>query len=241
MLPCNVDIATQEILAFAEEVDMTGERTLGILTKPDLVSERSAKAVVCNLVLGKRRPLTLGYYVVRNRGGDEETSGGDADPLEREEMFKEDPWILLPDHQNGIEALRGRLQEPLGQITDKAFPKLRSGVRHVLAEKQEQLTRLGPSRQMERQQQQYLAVVAGKFKSLVRAALDADYSTREELAEDDLRLIMEVVNTTEDFSTDFETRSYTYTFGRDLAARNSCWWYVAPPPPHCTGFPDGTT
>jgi hypothetical protein len=34
ILPCNLNIATQEILALAEDVDPTGERTLGILTKP---------------------------------------------------------------------------------------------------------------------------------------------------------------------------------------------------------------
>src|ERR1700722_18200516 len=49
VLPSNVDAATQEILAFAEEYDKAGERTLGVLTKPDLVTERSAQDVVCNL------------------------------------------------------------------------------------------------------------------------------------------------------------------------------------------------
>ena len=42
ILHCNIDIVTQEILAFAEEFDKTGERALGILTKLDLVKERSA-------------------------------------------------------------------------------------------------------------------------------------------------------------------------------------------------------
>ncbi|KAM0231777.1 hypothetical protein ACHAPO_008358 [Fusarium lateritium] len=144
VLPYNVNVATKEILAFAEEVDKIGERTLDILTKPDLVSEHSAKAVIFNPVLGKRRPFTLGYYVVRNRGG--KTSS-----YEREEMFNEYSWATLPDHRVGIGALRERLQELLGQITDWAFPKLRSGIRHILAEKQEELAGLGPSRETERQ------------------------------------------------------------------------------------------
>jgi hypothetical protein len=109
VLPCNVDIATQEILAFAEKADPTGERTLGILTKPDLLKERSAKSVVCDLVLGKRRPLTLGYYVVRSRGGDEEDSNGDINLLHGEDMFKEEPWTSLPGNKAGVNALRGCL------------------------------------------------------------------------------------------------------------------------------------
>ena len=35
VLPCTVDPATQEILELAGEYDESGERTLGILTKPD--------------------------------------------------------------------------------------------------------------------------------------------------------------------------------------------------------------
>ncbi|RYC78470.1 hypothetical protein BFJ63_vAg18657 [Fusarium oxysporum f. sp. narcissi] len=226
VLPCNVDIATQEILAFAEEVDPTGERTLGILTKPDLLKERSAKAVVCDLVLGKRRPLTLGYYVVRSRGGDEEDcqilrvnpptfnkdSDGDADLLHRENMFKDEPWTSLPDHKTGIKALRVCLQELLGQIADKAFPKLRSETRRKLTEKQEELASLGPPRQTGRQQQQFLVSVASKFQNIVRAALDADYSTHQAFADDNLRLITEVVNMTDEFAVDFEACAHTYLF-----------------------------
>ncbi|KPA35826.1 dynamin family protein [Fusarium langsethiae] len=196
VLPCNVDIATQEILAFAEKADPTGERTLGILTKPDLLKERSAKSVVCDLVLGKRRPLTLGYYVVRSRGGDEEDSNGDIDLLHGEDMFKEEPWTSLPGNK----------------IADKAFPKLRSETRRKLNEKQEELMSLGPPRQTERQQQQFLVDVASKFQSIVRASLDADYSTHESFADGDLRLITKVVNTSEDFASDFEACAHTYSF-----------------------------
>ncbi|KAF4448716.1 hypothetical protein F53441_7925 [Fusarium austroafricanum] len=220
VLPSNVDVATQEILTFAEEVDKTGERPLGILTKPDLVKERSGKAVVCNLVLGKRRPLTLGYHLVRSRGGDDEDLDGEAASYEREEIFKEDPWTSLPAHRVGIEALLERLQELLGQITDKAYPKLRSQARRMLTEKQEELAGLGPSPQTERQQQQYLAGNASSFQSMVRAALDADYSAHDVFDNDDLRLVTRVVNITEEFSASFEARSHAYAFGEDLAAES---------------------
>lgn len=41
VIPANVDIATQEILTLAEEADPDGHRTLGVLTKPDLVRMRA--------------------------------------------------------------------------------------------------------------------------------------------------------------------------------------------------------
>jgi hypothetical protein len=41
VVPANVDVATQEILEMAHDVDPEGQRTLGVLTKPDLVDEGS--------------------------------------------------------------------------------------------------------------------------------------------------------------------------------------------------------
>ena len=52
VIPANVDIATQEILKMAEKCDANGQRTLGVLTKPDLV-DRGAEHRVIDLVEGK--------------------------------------------------------------------------------------------------------------------------------------------------------------------------------------------
>src|ERR1700759_1053997 len=46
VVPANVDIATQEILTMAEDVDEEGVRTLGVLTKPDLVDSGAEKPVI---------------------------------------------------------------------------------------------------------------------------------------------------------------------------------------------------
>jgi Dynamin family len=56
VIPCNVDIATQEILERAEEVDPEGIRTLGVLTKPDLV-DKGAEMTVVDLIEGRRHQL----------------------------------------------------------------------------------------------------------------------------------------------------------------------------------------
>ncbi|OAQ75964.1 interferon-induced GTP-binding protein Mx2 [Purpureocillium lilacinum] len=211
VLPSNVDVTTQEILALAEQYDRTGERTLGVLTKPDLVTEHSAKAVVCSLVEGKRHPLNLGYYVVRNRGGDDKGFDG-SNTQRREDLFKEEPWCRLPPDRVGVSALRGRLQELLGHITDRAFPKLRIETRQMLAEAQQELDELGQSRQTEREQQQYLATIASTFQNMARAALDADYSAHPALANDELRLITSIINITDRFNSDFVSSSHTRCF-----------------------------
>lgn len=63
----SMDIVTQEILSMVEEVDSLGQRTLGVLTKSDLVN-KSGEVLVMNLVHGTKNKLNLGYCMVRNRG-----------------------------------------------------------------------------------------------------------------------------------------------------------------------------
>jgi interferon-induced GTP-binding protein Mx1 len=66
VIPANQDIATVDILERAQSVDPTGQRTIGVLTKTDLVgpgNEEEVLAVVNNV----RKPLNLGYVIVKNR------------------------------------------------------------------------------------------------------------------------------------------------------------------------------
>jgi interferon-induced GTP-binding protein Mx len=66
VVPANQDIATVDILDRAQGVDPGGERTIGVLTKSDLVSpggEDEVLAVANNI----RKPLRLGYVMLRNR------------------------------------------------------------------------------------------------------------------------------------------------------------------------------
>ena len=210
VLPSNVDIATQEILTFAEDCDKPGERTLGILTKPDLVTEQSAKVAVCNLVLGKKRPLTLGYYVVRNRGADDDDA---FDYGAAEQTFRDAPWNSLPRDRLGVQALKARLSQLLGQITRKGFPELRKEVSKQLSDCRTELEGLGPARQTERDQRLFLSTMARRFQELVDAALHTHYSIHPMFEEkEELKLITYVVNLTEMFNYDFERKAHVHSF-----------------------------
>ena len=71
IITANVDIATTEILNMAIEVDLFGQWTLGILTKPDLIN-KGAEQDTIDLVRGRKKKLKLGYYLIRNRGKKEQ-------------------------------------------------------------------------------------------------------------------------------------------------------------------------
>lgn len=209
VLPCNIDIANQEILTLAEEYDKAGERTLGILTKPDLLLEPSTKNTVCSIVEGKKKQLKLGFYLVRSRGADQ----GDIEFEGRESMFREEPWRRLPPARVGVCALKARLGELLGEMTRREFPNLRRDISDMLRRAERQRDALGPSRNDEQEQRIYLSEVAQKFQDLVRAGLEARYA--HDGAFDDspeLRLITQVVNLADSFNSEFGRKALVRNF-----------------------------
>lgn len=119
VLPANVDIATQEILDIAEEVDKPGERTLGVITKPDLI-DKGAEKDLLEIVAGRKRPLKLGYCVLRNRSQEEK----DISPAERNqketEFFKAAPFSHLPKDRVGVVLLLSLLRSLLGNLTRRS-------------------------------------------------------------------------------------------------------------------------
>ena len=124
VIPANVDIATQEILTMAEEVDPKGQRTLGVLTKPDLV-DKGAEVSVLELIEGKKHKLNLGWCLVRNPG-QKQLLNNDVGRIDIEEGFfrTEKPWDSLNKERVGISALRILLQEILATHIRREFPKV---------------------------------------------------------------------------------------------------------------------
>lgn len=209
VLPSNIDIANQEILTMAEEYDPNGERTLGILTKPDLVPEHSSKLAVCNIVRGKKKQLTLGYYVVRSRGADQ----GDGEFGRREDMFKQAPWNTLPPERVGVRALKARLAELLGHMARREFPKLRKEISDMLQDAEREQNTLGPSRKDEHEQRRFLSGIAGKFQDRVRQALEAQYAGDSAFENSiQLRLVTQVVNLADAFGQEFENKGVLREF-----------------------------
>lgn len=128
VIPCNVDIATQEILKLAKDADPSGSRTMGVLTKPDLVLERAMQKNILDVIQGKRQDLKLGYYVVKNRGADDEDSTLQKRNEEEAAFFRKDPWsAIVSSGRVGIEALKVRLRDLLVNISKKEFPILKAG------------------------------------------------------------------------------------------------------------------
>ena len=124
VIPANVDIATQGILEKAEEFDSEGNRTLGVLTKPDLV-DRGAEHNVVNLITDREHPLRLGWHLLRNAGQSElANSIASRQQAERDFFNTVAPWNELARDKVGINSFRSRLQEVLSDHIRREFPKV---------------------------------------------------------------------------------------------------------------------
>lgn len=178
VLPAPTDIATQSILTMAKEADPDGLRTLGVLTKPDLV-DKGAEQNVIGLVLGRHHPLRLGYCIVRNRGQAELSTGSSKRSAVESDFFNQVPWSTLDKDRVGVSALKERLQELLVEITRREFPKLKSQIDQQLATCRGKLAALGPDRTSPEQQQRYLQEIAIEYQKLTDYAVDAHYARNQ--------------------------------------------------------------
>ncbi len=83
----NTDLANSDGLKLAREVDPEGQRTIGVLTKVDLMDEGTD---VVDILAGRIIPLRLGYVPVVNRGQrDIENKKAISHALEHERSFFE--------------------------------------------------------------------------------------------------------------------------------------------------------
>ncbi|XP_042543192.1 interferon-induced GTP-binding protein Mx2-like isoform X1 [Dipodomys spectabilis] len=146
VVPCNVDIATTEALSMAQEVDPDGDRTIGILTKPDLVdkgTEDKVVDVVHNLVYR----LKKGYMIVKCRGQqDIQQRLSLSEALQKERAFFEDHpqfRVLLEDGKATVPCLAERLTSELITHICKSLPTLENQIKESHERITEELQKYG--------------------------------------------------------------------------------------------------
>lgn len=128
VVPANADIANEEIIDIASRYDPNGVRTLGILTKLDLV-DKGAELSVVDIIEGKREVLALGWHAVRNLGQSQlDDKTADRQTVEQQFFQKTAPWDRLDHDSVGIASLQVRLQKVLEEHVRREFPSKYSDV-----------------------------------------------------------------------------------------------------------------
>jgi GTPase SAR1 family protein len=170
------DYANQKILQKVRDVDRDGDRTLGIITKPDGVAPGSgAERGYLELAQNKDIFFKLGWHVLKNRKFEEREFSLMERNASEATFFRTSNFKSLPQSSVGIDALRIRLSLLLFEHVKRELPKLRQDLESVLHESQTQLDLLGQDRSSPSECKAYLTQLSQDYRQLCKAAVDGHY------------------------------------------------------------------
>lgn len=140
----NTDLANSDGLKLAREVDPEGQRTIGVLTKVDLMDDGTD---VVDILAGRIIPLRLGYVPVVNRGQrDIENKKQISFALENERSFFENHKAYRNKSSYcGTPYLARKLNLILMMHIKQTLPEIKGRIDNALGRYTDELSTLGPS------------------------------------------------------------------------------------------------
>ncbi|KAE8440607.1 hypothetical protein EG329_007036 [Mollisiaceae sp. DMI_Dod_QoI] len=209
------DFALQQVTRHARAVDPKGLRTLGLITKPDTLDEGSdSERFFIELSQNKDVKFRLGWNVLRNRSYATRDASTSERDIEEADFFSKGLWTTLESSQLGVAALRARLSNVLRDQILIQLPGVLEEVAAGIKQCKETLAKLGASRNSVSEQRRYLLKASTRFSSLVKAAIDGQYtdaffaSTEATIAYS-RRLRAVVQNTLSDFAEQMRTEGHS--------------------------------
>ncbi len=170
------DINNQIVTKMARSIDKDGQRTLGIITKPDTLHKGSnSEKEFYDLAQNKEVKFDLGWHVVKNRDFDTRDSTNQERDAAEASFFSKGVWSALPKKQVGVQTLRSRLSQVLRNQILAEFPGFIADVEAGISECISRLAHLGVSRSTSKEQKRYLHDVAEDFSKLIKAAVGGNY------------------------------------------------------------------
>lgn len=141
--PANTDLATSDALQMARRVDPHGERTLGVITKLDLMDSGTN---ALDMLLGRVIPLRRGYVGVVNRSqADLESKIAIAEARAKERAFFHSHPIYAPHAAKmGSQFLASTLSSMLMEHIRNVLPSIRTRLTSQLGDVRKQLAAFGP-------------------------------------------------------------------------------------------------
>ncbi|GKZ51961.1 hypothetical protein AbraIFM66951_008798, partial [Aspergillus brasiliensis] len=183
VVPASSDVDTQSIIQRARRFDKDGLRTVGIITKPDLINDGTEGRVAKLANNADKTKLKLGFFLLKNPRPIDLEKG--ITMVERRKMeadfFANQPWnkLGLDPSRVGIDNLRVFMQDLLDRHIERELPKVRKDVAQLLNEINTELMDLGTQRTSPAQIRIYLIRIGTDFQNLVRAGVDGIYGTRD--------------------------------------------------------------
>jgi GTP-binding protein EngB required for normal cell division len=181
VISANQQHSTQVVLEDAMKQDPSRERTLGVITKPDLCKPNSSdesRALQLARNQEARHKLKLGWHVLRNRAEDEEALSPKARDDAEDEFFRSGTWSSTPKIDFGVESLRKKLSKVLLGHIKRNLPKVIEQIELVLRQKQADLECLGKPRSRIQDVRSYLLDISERFQRLSVDATHGRYGDK---------------------------------------------------------------
>lgn len=169
------DIVTEPIIQRARYFDCSGERTVGIITKPDLINKGTEGRIASFTNNLDNTKLKLGYFLLKNPSPHQLADGiRNRDEME---FFQSHQW---KEHgvnldRVGIDALRSFLQGLLEEHIERELPKVCDEIDRLLKKTQDELHELGEKRSTIADQRFFLSKLSTEFHRIIEAALSGTY------------------------------------------------------------------
>lgn len=180
VVQANNDIANQGIIQKSHRFDPAGERTVGIITKPDLINKGTEKRIARLAKNEDTTKLKLGFFLVRNPTPSELVSAISSKQHRaiEDQYFRSSPWKeqALSADRVGIASLQRYLQGLLDQHIERELPKVREEIRQLIRRMEQDITALGGERPTTSHHRIFLSRLAMRFHNLTLSALDGHYS-----------------------------------------------------------------
>jgi GTPase SAR1 family protein len=172
------DFANQRILQKVRDVDPEGDRTLGIITKPDGVPANSgSEQAFINLAKNEEIFFKLGWHVLKNRRFEESHFTIDQRNISEAAFFRTSNFKVLPPNHVGIDALRHRLSVLLFEHVKKELPQLHEELEEALENARNDLHRMGKPRSTPLDCKAYLAQLSLDFYETCKSAVNGHYES----------------------------------------------------------------
>ncbi|KAJ7140089.1 P-loop containing nucleoside triphosphate hydrolase protein [Mycena crocata] len=204
-IPMSDDLQNQQAARLAKEADPAGERTIAVLTKPDILGAGAtgSRQKWKDILEGKDHQLTHGYYCVRLPDDAERARGitrAESETRAAEYFDSTQPWRDIADRSRfGVPNLATFLSELLVARIETNLPTLRQKLNELLEEYTKALNQLPPPPTAEPAAEVLLRTTA--FCRAFNAAVFGD--DHKSLAQKNRRLYLqfkaEIRNTSPDF------------------------------------------
>lgn len=171
------DYHNQRVLNMAEEFDGSRERTIGIITQPDILEAHSdEEASWLQILKNEKVPLKLGWHALRNRSFETRKASDDERDRKEKEFFAQGNWRSIPADSMGIDNFRRRLSSILLKHIQRNLPGLIVDIHEKVLDRQSRLSKLGPPRGTLQQQKGFLLNISSNFERITAQALDGMYT-----------------------------------------------------------------